>query len=147
MLFRNLVFACAVFTLLLSGSCTNTSTESSSESAVTTDGTVDILLHYGKANERTISDLPWAKGMTVWQAMVLAEDKGELKIGFRDYTGMGKFIHSLDDVEQSENAGIYWRLCINNVNSTLGVEKQTVRKGQTIEWFLARESPCDKAGS
>ncbi len=69
---------------------------------------------------------------TVGAVMQEEQVKGALSFVTHEYTGLGSFLVSINDVASAENK--YWMLYINGTRSSVGMTHALVVPGDHIEW-------------
>ncbi len=105
--------------------------------AVTEADSISMVIHYGgKKPVKTIPNIPWQSGMSVYQALQAAQATTP-SIAFTDtfYGGpfQQHFIKSIDSVYG--NTSIFWFFCVDDMPSKTGSDSSFVDAGQVIRWY------------
>ena len=98
---------------------------------------ISMVIHYGGEKPiKTISNIPWEKGMSVYGALEAARTAIP-PIAFTDtfYGGpfQQHFIKSIDSVYG--NTSIFWFFCVDDMPSKQGSDSTFVAGGQVIRWY------------
>lgn len=62
------------------------------------------------------------------------------QVGYREYPGLGKFVISIDNVEQTEDK--WWLYQVNGVYPNVAADRCVVADGDNILWEFTSEWPA-----
>ena len=123
---------------LLLTACTEKRQEQEPEP--TESNTVSMFLDFnGVQPNKEIDDIPWQLGLTVYNAMVEAQDEGKMTFTAEVDSILGHFITSIDGVAQ--NSTTFWLFCVDGVTSTVGVDEKVLNDGDNVAWFYTATLP------
>jgi|GEM_PF-5136469 len=74
------------------------------------------------------------EGTTLKDAMDLLETEGSFTYEYRNYSGLGAFVTSLNN--RASTGDMVWILYVNGEKSTTGISSTRIRSGDVIEWKL-----------
>ncbi len=61
------------------------------------------------------------------------------QVGYREYPGLGKFVISIDNIEQTEDK--WWLYQVNGVHPNIAADRYVVADGDNILWEFTSEWP------
>ena len=86
----------------------------------------------------TITGIPWYPGITVLQAMIVAQSLTSYMFRTLHYTLWGALVDSLNGVEDDNGSGNYWFFSVSNNPSVVGVSEAILIESAPgnidIEW-------------
>jgi len=99
-----------------------------------TPATIRLIIDYSDGVEKHFTRLPWRRGMTVLDAMSLADDWPR-DIDF-EHRGAGAtaFLTSIDDLENEGGRGRNWLFSVNAEPATRSFGVVRVDPGDVIRW-------------
>ena len=71
-------------------------------------------------------------GMSVYDFMSKLKDEGKINFTEKNYTGMGKFVDSINGVKGSGNQN--WIYYVNGVEAQIGVSNYKIKNGDIVSW-------------
>src|SRR3989344_7287649 len=64
--------------------------------------TVSLMVDFGNGTVKTVSDIPWNTGQTVFDVLKKLDTEKKLALSYKDYGGeLGAFIEAIDGVKGS----------------------------------------------
>ncbi|MFA6429993.1 MAG: DUF4430 domain-containing protein [Patescibacteria group bacterium] len=98
---------------------------------------VSVMVDEGDGTIKIVRDIAWRENQTVFDVLKEATEKGNMKLGFKDYGGdMGVFIESIDEKKGSMDA--WWQYWINNTYGEKGASTAIVKPGDVMVWKLVK---------
>ena len=139
---RSLLSAICLTILVLLTACTEKrqEPEPEPEPETTVSSTVSMFLDFGGVQpNKEIDGIPWQSGLTVYNAMVEAQNEGKMTFTAEEDSSLGHFITSIDDV--TSNSTTFWLFCVNEVTSNTGVDETVLNDGDNVEWYYTGTFP------
>ena len=134
---------------LMAGSCKQEQKQQPVDSEVpeVIDQQFSLSVNWGDSTD-LFSDLPYTQGMTVYEAMEVADELSgdHFSVEYASFPGMGKFVEAINGVAQQPDDKIYWQYCVDDTMATKGVEDYELKPGQQIQWHLGEQTPCAGVG-
>lgn len=135
---RSLLPAICLTVLLLLTACAEKKQEPEPEPTVSS--TVSMSLDFGGVPpNKEIDGIPWQSGLTVYNAMVEAQNEGKMTFTAEEDSSLGHFITSIDGVAQDSTT--FWLFCVNEVTSNTGVDETVLNDGDNVEWYYTGTFP------
>lgn len=98
--------------------------------------TISILISQESSELKRVTDVPWYPGITVLQAMVIAQsmDPGSFSFRVLYHSFYGAFVDMIDGVTDADPK--YWTVSVSNNPLPVGVSEAIVleeRQGENVE--------------
>lgn len=87
-----------------------------------------------KINNTNIN-LPIQQGQTFYDVLISAQRNGKINFTGKEYTGMGFFISSIGDLNETD--GRYLVYLINGTEASVGISSYFPKVGDVVEWKLS----------
>ena len=118
-------------------------TSSDSKTVSGSSGVVSVKVFAPDEEVLVLKDLEFEADQSVFQVMEMAQKKDLLKFSFKEFSGIGRLITTINGVEQNTTKGHYWFLCVNGKKSMKGADERSVNDKDVIEWHYGEEAPCE----
>lgn len=93
-----------------------------------------ILVQPGENQVLIDENIKFSRRTTVFEVLDQVAD-----VGYREYVGMGKFVTSIDNVEQTSDK--WWLYQVSGVYPNIAADRYVVADGDNILWKFISEWP------
>src|SRR3989344_5117795 len=106
----------------------------SAQEPVTVSNAVEVRGTASFVVDGTSYQLTAPEGSTLKDAMDHLQTEGNFTYGYKNYTGLGAFVTSLNN--RASTGDMVWILYVNGERSATGISSTRIRSGDLIEWKL-----------
>jgi len=101
--------------------------------------TVELTIHYPGGNADLYTGIPWRLGLTVLDAMKLADMPGFSASWSRNLAGW--MVSAIRDVANQGPTGPNWLLCVNGYVAGVGAGAYVLGPGAKADWYYSSVWP------
>ena len=95
---------------------------------------VSLLLDFGGENTKNFEDIRLTEGKTIFDLLKKVTEENNLEFTFKQYSGVGVFIESIDNFANNPENDKWWQYWVNDEYAQVAADKLFLKNGDIIKW-------------
>ena len=76
------------------------------------------------------------EGENLFEVMTEMQDLQKLTFKSKDFSGLGSYIYSINNISEDRGKGLYWIYYVNGKKANVGVSNYVLKEDDQIKWQL-----------